>query len=404
MEEEERKGLLMRIFGKDLQLFCTFLLHIFQVCDIIKKIPTIGCVELLQSVRDKIMNTMKNRIMAIWLCFLILVGALAFTSCDLSGSGKIDPSASDSFVCEKKDWSLIKEGVCAGKKDGKMISANALSKATDALVVGKTYYFVTVLNLELEALTLNGSNDSVVSFNSFTLYNSQGINHNTVSYRSPECGGGLNGEGNGDSLYITTGSSDSVFGYVATEFTPLTSGTLSCSNNTFQMLADDRCESNITVSVFEDKTALAGASSVSVSDLECAFSEDAEKEYFTVTFDMSVEALSGEDDFVVCVIYMRYGVWEIGPWSGATVESANTGKIWDIESEYGRMMAFSYNANSVGKKKIEITLGFEYQDVPIDQMDIEVFMFSENAKFTGDLYEIFEPTWDGETDGLDWMN
>lgn len=336
---------------------------------------------------------MKKRIFSMMLCFFLLVSAMfGLVSCGPTGSEETGVSSDNAFVCKKEDWTSIKDSVCSGRKSGKMINTKALSKATDSLIVGKSYYFVTAVYFEMEPLSLNGNNSSVWSSAEFELYNSQGTDYMWVSqgdceYEFEDTLGDISGKEEGRFLEFTPYGS-TVYGYVATEFTPLEPGTLHCSSYTSQMLAENEgAIGELAVSVFANEEALEGASTVSVSNLIYEFSEDAEKEYITITCDMNVETLSGEDDSVICGIHMENGVWDWGPWDSLTVESANTGKTWDIEVERGRMMAFSYNVNSKGARQIEITLGFKHGSTAVDEIDIFISLFSETAILRGQLQE-----------------
>lgn len=324
------------------------------------------------------MENKAKRIISAILAVFVFACPFMMLSCGGTGTSS---GSEDAFICKKSDFDGIKDGI---SKNGKL-SGKALERSVDKLVVNETYYFVYAFSLYDKNQT-NG--DRVFSAYSFNIKNTSGSydEYEAISFGGVESGGLESVKKGGYSVTAEAYSGSSALdGFIAVEFTPLKTGTVYASSVTSRVINtsmnDVESDSSVCASVFESADDAEKASEVTVSGLEYEMLTDG-KEYLNVSFDMDVTKVSGNDEAIYCVIHMRKGVLTEGSWDSAVIESANTGKFFNMESEYGKIMVFEYNINAMGKKSAEISISFD----TLDRMDVNIYLFSDEAALTGDLY------------------
>lgn len=308
------------------------------------------------------MKAVFRKIFSLLLALMTFVMMLNFTSCDKENK------KADSFICKKSDFEKIQDKIYKNNGydknvSGEMINSKALKKSVKKLIEDEKYYFVFVLyvgknseipcSVDFKICDVSGiyCGAEAVTFGS-VIYDK--LSHITFTDK---------GQGNFSVCQETGAWLGWNYTYVAVEFTPKRSGTL---------LIDSSTESagiytDMSATVFDSTKSVSEYSEAVISNLAYKISSRDGKTIFAVNFDMDITGPSDKESNIYCVIHIYSEKETGGPWDTIEISSANTANFTFSESEYGKIIFFSYSADSAEKKSSEILLEFEsIQDIVID--------------------------------------
>ena len=350
------------------------------------------------------MKSVFKKIFSVFFAVLIVAGAINLSACN---NGLVKKS--DAFICKKEDFTGLKSNIY--KSDGysqhtpgDMINSKALAKAQNKLTKGEKYYLVFVLYADNW-----NKNRCLVNFEicdvSGIYHGNEAVSIHSISYDSAtkisfaEDFDWADFEQTG-SFELSHGSSSAWgrlnYTYMAIEFTPKQSGTLSTEAIMGSSGAMSASENNwdvkidLQVSVFEHEYYKDNSSEATVSNLRYKRSVTDNGYVFSVNFDMDITKAPDTSSELYCVIYLHSGTDVNGPWDSVTVDTADTGTFKHVKSEYGKMLLFSYSAGAVEKKSAEILLEFD----DMGDMDIDIFITGDGVCVDGNVRDSYVANYD----------